>query len=264
MLHRLEAQYRSQITFTCDFHELVTGNLKAGTALRLSYDPLRIVPAGEPYTFGDPQRPVTAHVQFGAGSPVVLVALTSPGMTDTPDRDATGQGSMLKGKLDIPAEAEMLSIWFSFARLDGSIVYDSDFGVNFNFRFPEHDLMDLDSNVVVDLAKNAGLFFLHLSTISIVDRVTVRFGKAGVSREHNDELPLHEVAMSTDPGRKAWAIEDVVVPRAAVISFKVFYWIGGVRFKDDNTGHYYLSPPRPAEHVPPPPPELAQAALYWK
>jgi hypothetical protein len=263
MLTRLEAQYRSQITFTSDFHELVNGNLKPGQPLRLSYDPQRIIPAGEPYTFGDPQRPVTAHVRFGSVSQIVLVVLSSPGMVAVPDRDATGQGSMLKAHLEVPANAEMISIWFSFTLLDGTAVYDSDFGTNFNFRFPEHDLEDLDTNVVFDREKKISLFYVHVSTTAAVDRVSVRLGRAG-KQAGKDELPLQELAPSSDSHRKTWAINDVIVPTGVVIAFKVFYWIRGIRFKDDNTGHYYLSPPRPPEHIPPPPLELGRAALAWK
>lgn len=265
MLTRLEADYHPQITFTSDFHELVTGNLKAGVPLRLSYDPQRIVPIGEPYLFGDPQRPVTAHVRFSSSLPVQVVELTSPGgVSAAPDRDATGQGSMLKAELDIPADAEMVSVGFTFTCLDGTVVDDNDFGVNFNFRFPEHDLEVLDTNVVADAARNVSLFHVRVGTVATVEQATVRFGKVGEPHANNEELALHEVERSEGRQGKEWMVEGVVVPTGAVISFKVFYWIGGVRFKDDNTGHYYLSPPRPPEHVPPPPAELARAALAWK
>ena len=263
MLHRTEEQYRSQITFTSDFHELVTGNLKPGSTVRLSYDPQRIVPTGDPYVFGDPQRPVTVHVRFGPASPTVISELTSPGIAANPDRDATGQGSMLKTNIEIPPDRQMLSLWFSFVDSKGAVVYDSDFGVNFNFRFPENDLQIISTNVVADPAEQVGRFSLQLSTTPEVDATSVRFCPVGRPRTDGQELPLRQIDGGSE-NRKQWMLEGVVVPLEKVISFKVFYWIGGVRFKDDNTGHYYLSPPRPAERIPPPPPELSRPALPWK
>ena len=46
MIERLWLGKPAEISFTCDFHELVAGDLRPGAALLLRYDPHRIVPAG--------------------------------------------------------------------------------------------------------------------------------------------------------------------------------------------------------------------------
>ncbi len=46
MIERLGAGKPAEITFTCDFHELVGGDLRPGASVLLRYDPLRIVPPG--------------------------------------------------------------------------------------------------------------------------------------------------------------------------------------------------------------------------
>ena len=94
MRQRLHAGKPAEITFTYDFHELVAGDLRPGGPLLLRYDPIRIVPAEEPYRFGDPERPVMAHVRFGEGEAPIDVPLRSPGgIAPCPDVDLTGQGS---------------------------------------------------------------------------------------------------------------------------------------------------------------------------
>ncbi|MGZ9082930.1 MAG: hypothetical protein ACXW3U_12600, partial [Rhodoplanes sp.] len=93
MIERLGAGKPPEITFTCDFHELVGGDLRAGGPVLLRYDPLRIVPPGEPYRFGDPDRPVVAHLRFHQGATLIDVPLHSPaGLVPCPDVDSTGQG----------------------------------------------------------------------------------------------------------------------------------------------------------------------------
>ena len=98
MRQKLRAGTPAEITFTCDFHELLAGDLRPGGPLLLRYDPQRIVPRGEPYRFGDAERPVTAHLRFRANDAGIDVALRSPsGIVACPDVDVTGQGSMLVG-----------------------------------------------------------------------------------------------------------------------------------------------------------------------
>ena len=75
MMKRPWAGKPAEITFTCDFHELVAGDLRPGGPLLLRYDPHRIVTSEEPYRFGDPDRPVTGHLLFHEGGSPLEVAL---------------------------------------------------------------------------------------------------------------------------------------------------------------------------------------------
>jgi hypothetical protein len=47
------------------------------------------------------------------------------------------------------------------------------------------------------------------------------------------------------------------------VQFKLYYWIGEVRYKDDDSGLYYLAHQGEPERVPPPPAALAQAVKAW-
>jgi hypothetical protein len=66
-----------------------------------------------------------------------------------------------------------------------------------------------------------------------------------------------------EDGEKVWELSPLEVPGNAIVRYKLYYWIGGVRYKDDNAGEYYLAPQPPPETVAPPPPDLLDAAKRW-
>ena len=47
---------------------------------------------------------------------------------------------MLSAALGVPADAEQLTIWFSYRTTMGAVVHDSDFGANYWFGFPGRDI----------------------------------------------------------------------------------------------------------------------------
>jgi hypothetical protein len=266
MLKRREAAEPAQITFTSDFHELVTGDLRPGHPVVLSYDPFRIVPKGDPYVFGDPARPVIGSVQFRNGEAPLTLALHSPGgIIHHPDRDRSGQGSMLTARFIVPADADRISVWFSFVSASGEVVYDSDYGANFNFSFAGRDVAVLSATVDRATAPGPSSFSIRVATAGEIEAVSVGYHRAGDLAGRGGEVRLAKKTDEMDPqGRSIWSITGVAVPNSAVLRFKVYYWIRGRRFKDDNSGHYYLAPQPKPEHIPPPPPELAKAARAWK
>lgn len=260
MVERLWCGKPATIAFTCDFHELVTGDLRRGQPLLLRYDPLRIVPADEPYRFGDPARPVLAHLQFHDRAPPAEVVLQSPaGVVACPDIDPTGQGSMLWADVDVPADAEQLVVWFSFAAGGGTVRYDSDYGANFRFGFASRDIDNLHATVTRRPGEAADLFEIGLDAAAGIEAVSVPFLVLGdPSRRH--ELGLRPVAIV--PGDRRWAASHAV-PRGAVVRYKVCYWVGGRRMIDDNAAAWYLVPEPVAEPLPPPPAALLKAAASW-
>ena len=54
---------------------------------------------------------------------------------------------MLSAELGVPADAELLTIWFSYRTTMGAVVHDSDFGANYWFGFPGRDIDGLEATV---------------------------------------------------------------------------------------------------------------------
>lgn len=254
----------AQITFTSDFHELVTGDLRPGWSVTLRYDPRRIVPASEQYVFGDPNRPISAHFRFRHDSPVLSQTLASTvGLLSLPHYDIAGQGSILTTTVTVPTDAERLVVWFSFQASSGETIYDSDMGANFYFRFPSIDIHILDAIVVSDPAIPTSVFTLRLSTVDTVESISVRFRIVGDAKFGKSEMHLIKTDQKDPDGRSIWSISGVAIPYRSTVQFKIFYWINGVRHKDDNGGHYFFAPEPPVEKMPAVPKELAAAAKKW-
>jgi hypothetical protein len=249
-----------RITFTHDFHELVRGDLRPGAVLTLRYDPLRIVRPEDDYVFGDPGRPVVAHLLFRSGEPPLDRTLQSRlGMLSTPDIDRTGNGSMLTAQVPIPDDADRLEIWFTYASRRG-LEYDNDQGRNFWFGFTEAEFRLIDTDVV---ARDGGAEFrVRVAAAKDVDKVTVRLRPVTAAAFEKIELDLARTD-EVDGDWPVWSLAGVQLPAGAHVLFKLYYWRAGVRYKDDNEGRYFPSPPPPVEIVPPPPPELAEAAKAW-
>lgn len=266
MVMRMGRGLAPQITFTLDFHQLLTGELGPGARCAVRYDPLRIVPPGDPYLHGDPSRPVTGYARFRTGGEVTDFALHSPmGVVADPDVDITGQGSALVGMFDVPDDAEEVELWFSFVDAWGQTRWDSAHGSNYHFRFSHDDIEVLQADVTSDPQTPYSGFSVEVSAIPAVTSVTVRY------RVVNDPANSHvrlEVPLSRtgedDAGRVLWAVGGVAVPYRAVITFDVVYVVGGRTFKVDNEGRYFLAP-RPGTVLkmvdPPGPPKALLKAL---
>ncbi|MFO1119611.1 MAG: DUF6209 family protein [Rhodospirillales bacterium] len=265
MIERLWCGKPAEIAFTCDFHELVTGELSPGGPVLLRYDPLRIIPPDEDYRFGDAGQPVIAHLRFHPEGTPLDVRLHSPaGVIACPDVDVTGQGAMLQAELVVPADAELLVVWFSYRSAAGSLLYDSDYGANFRFGFAGREIGEVQATVVRRPDEGSDRFDISLNAGPSVQAVSVPFlivGDAGVRHE----IGLQRVAgTAEDPGTADRWSGSADVPREAVVRFKICYWIGGRRLIDDNASAWYLAPAPSADRPPPPRPALLTAAAAWR
>jgi hypothetical protein len=257
MLRRFQGR-PAQLSFTSDFHELLEGDLQPGSSLTLRYDPDRLSPPPS-YTFGDPRWPVVAFLRFFEHGPMTSLSLVGS-VTHLPDRDPTGQGSMLTGVAALPAHAQFVEVWFQGGTND--IHWDSDYGSNFWFRFPYQDLSTIVATVSIADDQNAR-FQLSVSSIAAVHAMHVRFYDAANSVPVKQEEALRSGLLVSSTAEHAWRFECAVTPTAH-IRFKLYYWIGDKRFKDDNSGQYYIAErPEAQEKIPPPPPGLISAAREW-
>ncbi len=247
-----------QITFTSDFHELLQGDLRPGATLTLRYDPIRLsLPAK--YTFGDPAWRISAHVRSRPDEPVVDVSLTGR-ITPTPDLDPMGQGSTLDGQATIPEGAQFVELWFSAER-EGQTWWDSDHGVNFWFRFPYSDLDIERAAVSLDRGHGNGTFLLTVTSVLEVSGVFIRYSDLTTVARVKVDRELASQGVVT--GRKVWRFEEAI-PGSGLVRFKLYYWIEGRRYKDDNSGGYYVADRAGiAEMVPAPPHDLIAAEAAW-
>lgn len=263
MIERVHAGKPAQITFTNDFHELVTGDLRPGAAVDVRYDPQRIVPADEPYLFGDPSRPIVAHARFRDGDqPTERPLESKTGIVVHPDVDVTGQGSMLSTSFAVPENAERVTLWFSYPGAAGDTSYDSDYGANYCFGFPCRQIVVLAATVTDDPRASSADFALSVAADPAVEEVAVRYYVVADPACTKNYATLRRTEESDPEGRAVWSV-SVPVPRQAVVRFGLFYRIGPHRFEDDDGGHYYLAPQPEPERPPPPSPELAKAAQAW-
>lgn len=259
MMQRRFENQAPQLSFTSDFHELLEGDLRPGAPLTIRYDPDRLAPL-QGYIFGDDRWQIMAHLRFVDQGPVTDLQLRGP-LTALPDRDPMGQGAMLTASTVIPREARFLEVWVSGEMPDGTH-WDSDYGYNYWFRFPYLDLYIVSAEVVPHDRGDAR-FTLSVTSVPEVDAVRVRYSdittRVRVKREEN----LRE-GLRTAEGRRRWEFDDGVA-LTALIRFKLYYWTGGRRYKDDNSGQYYTADrPDLREEVPPPPKALVGAAHDWQ
>lgn len=266
MVMRMGRGQAPQITFTLDFHQLLTGELGPGARCAVRYDPLRMVPRDGSFRHGDPAHPVTGYARFRTGGEVTSFALHSPmGIIDEPDVDITGQGTALVGMFDVPADAEGVELWFGYTAPSGETRWDSAFGNNYHFRFSHADIEVLAADVTSDPQTPYSGFSVEVSALPAVTSITARYR---VVNDRADPHARHEVPLSRtgedDDGRALWSVAGVAVPYQAVITFDLVYVVGGRTFKENNQGRYFLAP-RPRTVLkkvidpPGPPKELLRA-----
>jgi len=231
-----------QLVFTRNFHESGSGWFLPGHLLTISYDPARIVPPDDDYRFGDPARPIVAHVKFHKGGPVFDVPLTA--WSGTPDYIATDpvRAPKLQGQIEIPKDAEWVEVWVTYHRPDGQVLTDSSFGRNFRFRFYNQELQVLQSDVLHDSGAPLGKLVVRVATVPDIERVVLRY------RVLTDPLPpeptsvdLEKTATPDAQGRTVWETRNVAVPHDRVVAYDIVYFGDGRPFKDNNQGQSFLA-----------------------
>jgi hypothetical protein len=243
MLEHVKIHHPAHLVFTRDFHELLRGRLDRGTSCTISYDPARIVPPDEAYNFGDPNRPIVAHVQFAEPATVLDLPLESwVGIHTYTPPALMGEGPMLKGVFDVPANAEQVIIWFTFLASDGRTCFDSKHGRNYTFRFLHEDFKLLDAEVSGSGGDLLHRFVLRVEADEEIEQIVVRYRVTNAPGA-DVERPV-DLARTDQPaadGCAVWEADGVLVPANAVVAFDVRYLIAGHWTTSDNQGNYYLA-----------------------
>ena len=240
---RYNAGEPASIVFTSDFHELLKGELLPGNFCGISYDPLRIAPPECGFIHGSTEHPVVAHVLFAPGGiPLQIVLTSEAGILRNPVESISGQGSMLCGAFQVPADAAGISIWFTYVDAAGHIHYDSDYGKNYNFRFATLDITLRQAVVTSDPQTPYSGFGVEVAAIPSVTAVGVRFNVVNNPDFKKVDIPLTDTGNTDDTGKRIWSVFGVAVPYQSIVRFKLFYVIEGVRYKDDDSGRYFIAP----------------------
>ncbi|MEH2080438.1 MAG: hypothetical protein V7K89_10630 [Nostoc sp.] len=246
----------AQITFTLDYHELLTGDLKANVNCHISYDPLRIVPRDGSYVHGDPNQPIFVHVQFQKNGPTESKQLYSPnGIISAPHIDVTGQGSMLFQEVLIPNNAEELIIWFSYLNPNtNETLYErnSDRPLFYFFRWPYHDAWVRKVDIIDSSTSSISSFELEVGTIPSITEVSVNWRVINAEESLKQVTSLTDTKQTDRDNNKIWTLQKSV-PKGAVVRFKLNYEVNGRKYKNDNASQYFLAPEPQRPNVPPPP-----------
>ena len=242
MSQRINQSNPPHLVFTEDFHQLLRGRLEPGANVTIAYDPDRIVKPEDNYTFGDPARPIVAHLQFKPGGPVTDLPPASPaGVLEHAPTTVTGLGPMLKGVFETPEDAEWVMVWFSFDGAGGAVRWDSNNGANTLFRFQQEDIKLLEAAVVTAEGAPLSYFTCRVETDGHVEAVTARYRVTnGPTPPDCPEAPLQRAGEETE-GQVIWELKGAPVPQGSVVAFDLLYYVGGRRFKDNNQGQYYVA-----------------------
>jgi uncharacterized protein DUF6209 len=243
MSYHIQLAIHPEMIFTRDFREFVRGEFRPGSKVTIRYNPYRIVPPGEDYRFGDPARPVVAHLQFKEGGPVTDVTLVS--LIGSPDHipDWTERHvPKLDGEVTIPEDADWVTIWFSYKSGDGREVYDSNWGKNYRFRFYREEISILDSFIRDLPDKPLNEFVCRIASDPKVEWMKVRYRVDNVRPlPPMTVVDLHRTDQVTKDGKIVWETRGVLVPNDAVVAYDIVYSIDGRPFKDNNQGSFFLA-----------------------
>lgn len=242
MSQRINQSNPPHLVFTEDFHQLLRGRLEPGSTVNISYDPDRIVKPEDDYTFGDPARPVVAHLQFKTGGAVTDLTLASPaGVLEYAPTTVTGQGPMLTGAFEVPADAEWVMVWLSFEGAGGAVRWDSNDGANTVFRFQQEDFRLLEAAVVNGGGAPLSYFTCRVEADEGVEAITARYRVTNnPATPDYPEAPLQRTEEGAG-GRVVWELKGAPVPQGSVVAFDLLYYVGGRRFKDNNQGRYFIA-----------------------
>ena len=167
----------ARITFAEDFTETLEGRLVGGGSVRVSYDLDRLQDC-RGSTGGSEVWGVSGYVRYDDGEAESFAV----------SELRAGRVVPVEARLEIPADTQVLAMWFAINNRWGCIAYDSNFGADYDF-----DVSSGGASVVLDFA--ADYTVTQTGPIGGGDRVVI----------HYEPSRLAECAGSSG-GHAQWAV----------------------------------------------------------
>jgi len=233
MFRRTFADNAPHITFTGTWQQLPFGNLVPGSTVQIAYDPARLPFERSNYN-GAPTWSITAFYRFSPNGPIASRQLDTPtGQVVSRFSDDPVEATMMTTSIDIPADADELILWFMNTGQSGFEYWDSDYGLNYIFRFTSIDIQGENATVAGDA------FAVDITSLPAIENVHVNF-KIINHPPLAGSVPLVRGIITN--GRRAWSAHGIAVPAGANVWFTFTYTIDGRSFIDDNDGAGFYAP----------------------
>lgn len=211
---------KAKVKFSDDWQQVVSGRLVAGKPLTVVYDSRRLPEVRDTYN-GEPTWSILNYIQFYP---------TRSGASETP-LQTPGVSDDLSATFYIPSDAKEVVMWFKNTGRSGRVAYDSQYGDNYHFRFPQQDINLKNATVVTSWPTPYSGLSIEVSADPDVERVQIRLHG---EHEHGDLIDL--MKGSIEKTRQLFECHGMCIPYREKITFEIIYWVGGRSYLDDNGG----------------------------
>jgi len=230
------------ITFTKDFRQLVHGDVLPGRTVTLIYDAERL-PDERSEEQGRKAWTIRAFYKFLEHGEVRATDLWSEtGAILTKVGNDPGEGTMMICRVDLPQDADHLTVWFLNTGKSGAQFWDSNFGRNYIFRFVVEDLHIHFAEVFHDPHDPLSWFRIEVLASPEISDLAVLYrimNQPSAVLEEDVRLPLTPGPPDSE-GRCKWSA-STPVPENAVVRFTLAYNTYGNPHADTNSGNGYLT-----------------------
>lgn len=243
MTRRMFPNDPPQITFTKDFRQLIHGDLLPGRTVTLLYDAERL-PLERSEEQGQKAWTIKGFYRFTEqGEARATDMWSETGAILTKVSDDTGEGTMMICRIDLPPDADHLTVWFLNTGKSGAQYWDSNSGRNYVFRFVVEDLLIDSVEVVHDPKDPMSWFRIEVKASQEVSGLGVLYrimNDPAAVREVDTLLPLTPAGPPDSEGKCKWS-GSAPVPENAVVRFTMAYNSYGNPHADTNNGKGYLT-----------------------
>lgn len=231
------------LVFTKDRRQLIRGDFRRGADLTILYDAERLTGERSADEHGKPAWSIYSFVKFSESGEVHRLELWSEtGVIRAKAGNDVGEGTMMKGTIVVPADAEEVIVWFLNTGRSGREYWDSNYGANYHFRFVGEDIKVEHAAVVSSPQQPTDRFEVMISAAPDVEGVGVKYSVVNTAPAPPLESQAELVPSRAGGagGRRTWSNDDVAVPHGAVVYFTVAYRARGRTYTDDNNRKGYL------------------------